>query len=148
MNKKILIILIIAIVAILGLFLIYQYTEAPDSGNRTTLNVSSEGPIELSKIVTDIKTNDYYEGYDNETVVWMESLGNKYVFTSTDEIVIMDKWDANKIPSVYACDVSFYEIFSANVIEKHSLGNCNNSKDVLYVKNVDYIREEAHYYDV
>ena len=148
MNKKILVIFIIIIVAVLGLFLMYLIDEHPDSGDRVTLNVSSEGPIELSRIVNDIKTNDYFKGYDNETVKWMESLGNKYVFVSSDEIVIMDKHDANKIPSVYACDVSFYEIFSCDLIEKHSLGSGENFKDVLLVKNVKYIREEAHYYDV
>ena len=78
----------------------------------------------------------------------MESLGNKYVFSSSDEFVIMDRADANKIPSIYACDVSFYEIFSCNVMEKHSLGSGENFKDVYYVKKVKYIGEDAIYYDV
>ena len=113
-----------------------------------TLNVSSEGPIELSKIIDDIKTADYYKGYDNETVKWMGSLGNKYVFVSEDAFVVMDKSDSDKIPSIYACDVIFNEIFSCDILENHTLGNVKYPKDVLYVENVKYIREEAFYFEV
>lgn len=148
MNKNIIIVFIVFIVAILGLSLIYVNENSSSDGNETTFNVSSEGPIELQKVVNDIKTEEYYKGYDNETVKWMESLGNKYVFSSSDEFVIMDRADANKIPSIYACDVSFYEIFSCNVMEKHSLGSGENFKDVYYVKKVKYIGEDAIYYDV
>ena len=148
MNKNLIIVFIVFIVAILGLSLIYVNENSSGSGNETTFNVSSEGPIELQKVVNEIKTEKYYKGYDNETVKWMESLGNKYVFFSSDEFVIMDRIDANKIPSIYACDVSFYEIFSSNVMEKHSLGSGENFKDVYYVKNVKYIGEDAIYYDV
>jgi hypothetical protein len=113
-----------------------------------TLNVSSEGPIELSELIEDIKTHDYYKGYDNETVEWMGSLGNKYAWFSSEEIVIMDKWDSDKIPSQYVCDASFYEIFSCNVLEKHPLGDVQYPKDVLLVKNVEYIGENVVYYEV
>ena len=65
-----------------------------------------------------------------------------------NQYVIMDKMDADKIPSVYACDVSFYEIFSCEVLENHTLGNVKYPHDILYVKNVNYIREEAFYFDV
>ena len=119
-----------------------------DSIENVTLNVSSEGPIELSKILEDIKTADYYKGYDNGTVKWMESLGNKYVFVSEDAFVVMDKSDSDKIPSIYACDVMFNEIFSCDILENHTLGNVKYPKDVLYVKNVKYIREEAFYFEV
>ena len=78
----------------------------------------------------------------------MESLGNKYVYSSGDEYVIMDKWDADKIPSAYVCDAYFCEIFSCNVLENHSLGNVKYPKDVLLVNNVEYISEEVHYFDV
>lgn len=128
------------------------YTTDSNASNaiihNATLNVSSEGPIELSKIIDDIKTADYYKGYDNETVKWMESLGNKYVFVSEDAFVVMDKSDSDKIPSIYACDVMFYEIFSCDILENHTLGNVKYPKDVLYVDNVEYIREDAVYFDV
>lgn len=53
MNKKIVIVIIILIIAILGLFLV-SANDSSDKLNRTILNVSSEGPIELSKITDDI----------------------------------------------------------------------------------------------
>lgn len=146
-NKSV-IAIIVVLVAVLGIALLYAGDDSSNDGNRTTLNVSSEGPIELSKVINEIRTHEYYRGYDNETVQWMESLGNKYVWFSLDEIVIMDKWDSDKIPSQYVCDASFNEIFSCNIVEKHSLGDIKYQKDVLFVKNVEYIGEETVYFDV
>ena len=146
-NKSV-IAIIVVLVAVLGIALLYVGDDSSNDGNRTTLNVSSEGPIELSKVINEIRTHEYYRGYDNETVQWMESLGNKYVWFSLDEIVIMDKWDSDKIPSQYVCDASFNEIFSCNIVEKHSLGDIKYQRDVLFVKNVEYIGEETVYFDV
>ena len=147
--------IIIAIVFLILFGALAFLSTSPRDGDATnaiihnaTLNVSSEGPIELSKIIDDIKTADYYKGYDNETVKWMESLGNKYVFVSEDAFVVMDKSDSDKIPSIYACDVIFNEIFSCDILENHTLGNVKYPKDVLYVENVKYIREEAIYFEV
>ena len=157
MKRNHIILMIILILVFLGIFLavlnVYHPAEINngslnDSLKNETLNVSSEGPVELSELIHEIKTEDYFKGYDNETVKWMESLGNKYVFFSQNQYVIMDKMDADKIPSVYACDVSFYEIFSCEVLENHTLGNVKYPHDILYVKNVNYIREEAFYFDV
>ena len=148
MDKS-LIAVVVVLVAILGIALLHAGDSPSDSVDRKTLNVSSAGPFKLSELVKDIKTNEIYEGYDNETVKWMESLGEKYVWSSSDEYVIMDsKWDSDKIPSIYACDVDFYEIFSCDVLESHSLGNVKYQKDVLLVKNVEYIGEDSHYYEV
>lgn len=146
-NKSV-IAIIVVLVAVLGIVLLHAGDDSSNDGNRTTLNVSSEGPIELSKVINEIRTHEYYRGYDNETVQWMESLGNKYVWFSLDEIVIMDKWDSDKIPSQYVCDASFNEIFSCNIVEKHSLGDIKYPRDVLFVKNVEYIGEETVYFDV
>lgn len=152
MNNKFIILVLTVMLIVLGITIAYSADNPSvfsNGVNRTTLNVSSEGPIELSKIVKDIKTADYYRGYDNETLKWMESLGNKYVFVSLDEIVIMDnRGDADKIPSAYVCDAYFCEIFSCDVLENHSLGNVKYPKDVLLVRNVEYIGEEIHYFDV
>ena len=148
MDKS-LIAVVLVLVAVLGIALLYVGDSPSDSAERKTLNVSSAGPLKLSELVKDIKTNEIYEGYDNETVKWMESLGEKYVWSSSDGYVIMDsKWDSDKIPSIYACDVDFYEIFSCDVLESHSLGNVKYQKDVLLVKNVEYIGEDSHYYEV
>ena len=147
MNKSI-VAIIVVLVAILGIALLYSADNSQSDGDRITLNVSSEGPMELSKVIENIKTHDYYKDHDNETVNWMESLGYKYVWFSSDEIVIMDKWDSDKIPSQYVCDASFYEEFSCNVVEKHPLGDLKYHRDVLLVKNVEYIGENVISYDV
>ncbi len=148
MNRSV-IAIVIVLVAILGIVLLYAgYNSSENVGNETTLNVSSEGPLKLSKLTDEIKTHECYRGYDNETVKWMESLGDKYVWSSSDEFVIMDKWDSDKIPSQYVCDASFYEIFSCNVVEKHSLGEGKDFKEVLFVKDVEYIGEDMVYYEV
>lgn len=148
MDNKITLLIVIVLVAVLGIVVLYASDNPTGSGNQTILNVSSEGPIELSKIIVDIKTNEYYRGYDNETVRWMESLGDKYVWFGSDELVVMDKWDSDKIPTQYVCDAYFNEIFSCNVLEKHSLGDIKYPKDVLLVNDVEYISEEIHYFDV
>lgn len=157
MKRNHIILMIILILVFLGIFLAVLSVYYPMDINSSTLNasikdqtlnVSSEGPVELSELIHEIKTENYFRGYDNETVKWMESLGDKYVFFSEDKYVIMDKDDADRIPSVYACDVIFYEIFSCDVFESHSLGDIEYPHDVLYVKNVKYIREEAFYFDV
>lgn len=148
MDKS-LIAVVVVLVAVLGIALLHAGDSPSDSADRKTLNVSSAGPFKLSEFVKDIKTKEIYEGYDNETVKWMESLGEKYVWSSSDEYVIMEsKGDSDKIPSIYACDVEFYEIFSCDVMESHSLGNIKYPRDVLLVRNVEYIGEDAHYYEV
>ena len=140
---KVTIAFVIILAGILAVCLVSGNNFSDDS-SKTTLKVYSEGPVELSELINEIKTKEYYRGFDNETVSWMESLGNKYVWVSDDEIIIMDWWDSNKIPSVGVCDGYGIEIFSCSVLENRSLGNGNDFKDVLLVNNVEYLREEIH----
>ncbi len=142
MNKSI-IAVVILLLAILSLVFVYSFSESDDSP-KTDLTVYSEGPIPLSDIIQDIKTADYYKGYDNETLAWMESLGDKQVFAGNGTFVVMDSWDAKKIPSEYVCDVYIEEFIECHVIENHSIGNVKYPKDVLLVKDVDYLGQEVH----
>lgn len=143
MNKK----LSIAIIVLAALFvLIVAYiTVNPTStntvsGERMSFNVSS-GQYELSEYIKDIKTIPYYERHDDETVKWMESLGNKQVYLGNDSIVIMDSSDANKIPPTPGItDVYIYNHFTAEVIENHSLGS--GYPTAYYVKNINYTNQE------
>ena len=144
MNNKSIIAIVILLLAILSLVLIYSFTEIDDS-TKTPITVSSEGPIALAAIVEDIKTRDYYKGYDIETVAWMESLGNKQVFVADDAFVVMDSWDARKIPSQYVCDAYIDEFIECKVLENRSIGDVEFSRDVLLVKDVDYLGQEMHY---
>ncbi|WP_406533952.1 hypothetical protein [Methanobrevibacter sp.] len=143
MNDKSIIAIVIVLLAILALVLVYSFSETDDS-TKTSITVSSEGPIPLYGIIEDIKTADYYEGYDNETVAWMESLGNKQVFVADGAFVVMDKGDAMKIPSQYVCDAYIDEFIECKVLENHSLGDVEFSRDVLLVRDVDYIGQEVH----
>lgn len=143
MNKGI-VAIVILLLAVLSLVLIYSVGETGDSGNRTQLTVYSEGPIPLSKIIEDVKTGSYYEGYDNQTLAWMESLGNKQVFSGNGTFVVMSSYDAAKLHSEYVCDAYIVEFFECDVIETHSLGDVEFSKDIIYVKNVEYLGQEIH----
>ena len=145
MNNKSIIAIVIVLLAILALALAYSFSETDDSTNKTAITVSSEGPVPLSSIIEDIKTGDYYDGYDNETVAWMESLGNKQVFVADGAFVVMDSWDARKIPSQYVCDAYIDEFIECKVLENHSLGDVEFPRDVLLVKDVDYLGQEIHY---
>ena len=150
MNKDIIAIVGLLLI-VLCLVFINPTEEVANPGNHTVLNVSKSGPVSVYAAVNEIKTQEYYAGYDNETVAWMQSLGGKHVFYSEDAIVIMDSVDARKIPSKWLfdiTDVSFTEIFECNVLENHSLGDFNHSKDVLLVNNVTFIGENISYYDV
>ena len=145
MNNKSIFAIVIVLLAILSLVFVYSMDETNDSTNKTAITVSSEGPISLYDIIRDIKTGDYYEGYDNETVAWMESLGNKQVFVADGAFVVMDSWDAKKIPSQYVCDAYIDEFIECKVLENHSLGDVKFPRDVLLVKDVDYLGQEIHF---
>ena len=68
MKNKGIIALVILLLAILALVFAYSFGEIDDSANKTSITVSSEGPIALSDVIDDIKTGSYYDGYDNETI--------------------------------------------------------------------------------
>lgn len=141
MDKKI-ILPIVVLLVILVCALTYSFSETNGIEDKTSFTVSSEGPIPLSEIIEDIKTREYYEGYDNETLAWMESLGDKQVFSGDGIFLIMSDYDAQKIPSEYVTDVFIHDFVDCNVIENHSLGDIKYPKDVFYVKNVVYKGQE------
>lgn len=151
MNKKILIIPLAVILLFLAVFVGYSMDNPSminNSSDNVELNVSSQGPYNLSNLIEEVETASYYEGYDNETLKWMKSLGEKSVFFSRDYIVIMDSHGASKIHSEYATDVEITEFFECTVLENHSLGNVKYSKDVLLVENVNYLYQNISYFDV
>ena len=142
MSNKSVALIVILLVAVLGLVFAYSITEGfgDDSGN-TTLTVYAEGPIHLSDIIEDIENASYYEGYDNETLNWMKSLGDKEVFSGNGTFVVMSSADAGKLHSVYATDVIITQDFKCNILEKHSLGNVKYPREVLLVEDVEFLSE-------
>lgn len=142
MKKAVILILsmLIAILSIFAIYYVFEYHGA-DSQGENVLSVYSEGPIELSELIENIENYSYYQGYDNDTLNWMKSLGNKSVFSGNATFVIMDSHDAEKIPSQYVTDVFITEDFSCDILENRSLGNIKYPKDVLLVDNVEYLQE-------
>ena len=143
MNKKWTIPIVIVLVVLFVLTVAYMDTNQDvidHSGKTISFNVSS-GSSELSKALDNIKTLPYYEGYNPETVKWMESLGSKRIFFGNDSVVIMDSSDAEKIPPEPGItDVYVYEHFTAEVVESHNF--CDNYPTAYYVENVNYVGQE------
>ncbi len=105
---------------------------------KTGLTVSSEGPLDLDDLIFDIRNKSYYDGYDNNTLLWMSSLSQKEVFLSDAGYIIMNKYDASKINTVYITDAYIEEYINCIIVENRSLGG-NHSKDILLVRDVDNV---------
>ena len=147
MGKKTVIIILIVLITALALVVGYYISDSPNDENRETLSVST-GSIPLSDIIKDVETGSYYEGYDNETLKWMKSLGDKSVFSGNGTFVVMSPYDASKLRSEYVTDAYITEEFRCTVLETHSLGNVTYPKDVILVEDVEYLRENITYFDV
>ena len=147
MGKKTVIIILIVLITALALVVGYYISDSPNDENRETLSVST-GSIPLSDIIKDVETGSYYEGYDNETLKWMKSLGDKSVFSGDGTFVVMSPYDASKLRSEYVTDAYITEEFRCTVLESHSLGNVTYPKDVILVEDVEYLRENITYFDV
>ena len=100
------------------------------------LTVTAEQSFPVKEIVEEIKTHPSYEGYDEDTVKWLENYNDSVIFTSKDKFVVMSQMDAQKLPTSIVNDAFIYDDFTCDIIEVHSLGN--DLKDVVYVKNVEF----------
>ena len=140
MKRKILMAILIVFLIIGGLYLLYLIDEQPSetisSSNMVTLTVASEGPYDVGRLCKEIRTHPYYEGYDNETVTWLEGYRNCQALTSSDAFVVISNGEIGKIPILNANDVFVNETFECDLIENRSLGD--GFKDVLIVKNIEY----------
>ena len=146
MNKlfKYLIISLLILFLIIGcLYLVYLIDESPSdtisSSEMVELTVASEGPYEVDKLCDDIRTNPYYDGYEKETVSWLDSYGNCQILSSSDAYVLIDRSEISKIPILNANDVFVNETFECEIVENRSLGS--GFKDILLVKNIHYKHE-------
>lgn len=160
MNNKYflgIIIIIIAVLAVIFAFsLDYQtnYLNGSSNGSVNTnenssfnqsnnglqtnvqLTISAEQSFPMEKIAEEIKTHPAYEGYDEDTLKWLETFNGSIMFTSKDYFVVMDKNDAEKLPTSFVNDAFIYDDFTCDIIEKRSLGK--DLKDIIYVKNVKF----------
>ena len=148
MNNKGFIAILIIFIAIFGIILSYSIYEEAEfnskikSENTISLSASTEGPIELTQLTQTIKNHEYYKGYNNETLKWMESLGNQYAYPSDGKFIIMSKNDASNLKSEYILDAYKTQFFNCTLIEKHNLINENYTLDIYYVKDVEYTGEK------
>ena len=140
MDKKI-ILPIVVLLVILACALTYSFSETNGIEDKTSFTVSSEGPIPLSEIIEDIKTREYYEGYDNETLAWMESLGDKQVFMGNGTIVVMSDYDAGKLRSEYACDAYItqnFETIKCNCLKQKIFNLEYNKSNIFNLSNQNF----------
>lgn len=125
-------------------YLSYLISETPCE---TTIEVCVDSPITLDVFVNEIKTHPYFEGYDNDTLTWFESLNQNYVvFSSNNSYYIMSQSDADRLPIEYATDVSITDICSCNIVNQKALGN--NLRNVVLVENVQFKEQKIEYFDV
>ena len=149
MSKITFIGIITILVVILAIVAAYCLNESSiDDSDYQILSVSSEGPVKLSAIIKDVETGSYYEGYDNETLAWMKSLGEKSVFSGNGTFVVMSSADARNLHSEYVTDAFITQQMKCIVLENRSLGDVEYPKDVILVKNVEYLGENITYFDV
>lgn len=143
MDKKFIVIIVVILAMILALFSLYILDDAFDSNSESVeLEVYSGFPIKLTDIIRDVETGSYYEDYDNYTLNWMKSLGDKYVFRGNGTFLVMDLNDANKLPNEDVTDVVIINHIKCNVLDKRSLGNVKYSKEIILVNNVEFLNQE------
>lgn len=137
--------IVVILIAVLGcVYLSYLISETPCE---TTIEVCVDSPITLDVFVNEIKTHPYFEGYDNDTLTWLESLNQNYVvFSSNNSYYIMSQSDADRLPIEYATDVSITDICSCNIVDQKAMGN--NLRNVVLVENVQFKEQRIEYFDV
>ena len=98
MNRKWIIPIVIVLIVLFALIFIYMGDNPLDNSTdgKESFNVSSTS-YDSSRALNKIKTSADFKGYNEESVKWMESLGNKKVFFGNDTIVIMSGFDALKL---------------------------------------------------
>lgn len=137
--------IVVILIAVLGcVYLSYLISETP---SETTIEVYVDNPITLDAFVNEIKTHPYFEGHDNDTLTWLESLNQNYVvFSSNDSYYIMSQSDADRLPIEYATDVSITDICNCNIVDQKVMGN--NLRNVVLVENVQFKEQRIEYFDV
>ena len=148
LKKSYLIIgIVVILIAILGCICLSYLTTEYNPGEKTTIEVYDDGFIDMGVFINEIKNHPSFEGYNNDTLAWLESLGQNYiVFSSNESYYIMSPYDANKLPREFVTDVTITDICDCTIVDQKPLGN--NLRNVVLVKNVDFVGQTFQYYDV
>lgn len=135
--------IVIILIAVLGC-VILSYLNSEALAERTTITICVDSPITVETFIDEIKNHPYFEGYDNETLTWLESIPANYiVFSSNESYYIMSSADENDLPIEYATDVSIYDVCDCVIVDERPLGS--NLRDVVLVKDVKFKEQIVHY---
>ena len=146
MNKKVLLLLLLICIGCIILFSYYSdNSEGFNESNKKTLNISGGG-YDVDAFVGNLNTMKYYKGHDEKTKLWLMTLSGNVVFSSNGYYVVMSRTDAAKLPFEDATDVMITDTFSCEVLENRSLGD--KFGDVLYVRDVEFIKQDIKSYEV
>ena len=141
MKKKLTLILVIAIVAVIGLSATYA-TESNSSSN-TTLSVETKSPMTVSEMVSIIPIEPFFKSYNHTTFNWLKEFDSDYVIYTTDEYyLVMNESDAIKINEDVTLGVSVTNNISCNVVENRTFGSGLNN--ILYIDNVEVISSDMN----
>lgn len=147
MKEKFIFMFLIAMVALIGLSVIYA-ADANELTNKTTLSIKVQYPITIGELVNTISTKPAFKNYDYTTLNWLKGFGSGYnVFITDDYYIVMNSSDSNKLSghlntglsnstkSSYTADVSF------DVLENKSLGN--GLSNVIHVENIEILSKNV-----
>lgn len=164
MKKVIYIIAFIVMLLFVGVFIGYLMDNDGHLNDRdaeflgcteistTELTLYNDKPMNLYMLLYEINHEPYYRGYNNSTFNWMRSLDQREVFISEDAYVIMDTNDASKIHPTYDTDTATTDTYNeyyinCEIVENRSLGG-NSHKNIVLVKDVNFLGNETFYYEV
>lgn len=146
MNKGLYIfIFAICLIMVLFSFSLFGHSSTTSSNN-TTLAVSAMSVGSVNAFVFELKTQDYFVGYNETTAEWLSTMGNNKIFSSGEYYVVMSPTDASKLPIEFATDVFINDTFNCEIVENRSLGV--SYPDVLYVKDVEFLNQSREYIEV
>ncbi len=138
---------VLILMAILGGICLSYFSSDTPVGEKNTIEFYVDSSINLSVFTNEITTYSYFEGYDNDTLTWLESLNPNYVvFSANGTYYIMSPYDASKVLVEFATDVSISDVCRCNIVDKKPLGD--NLKEVYLVDNVEFVEQHVQYYDV
>lgn len=120
--------------------------------NRTEITLYSNRPINLNQLTNEIINKKYFEGYDTDTLLWMQSLKQSEVFPSNNSYILMNKKDASKIKTTYTTDIASTDTYNeyyidCHILEKRFLGG-KSTADIIVVEDVKYHGNRTFYFEV
>ncbi|MBE6493970.1 MAG: hypothetical protein E7Z84_05105 [Methanosphaera stadtmanae] len=164
MKKVVLIIVSIIILLFVGVFIGYLMDNNGKLNDNDALllginqestvkiTLSTTRPRNINELIHDIKTMSYYEGYNNDTINWMQTLNQTETYPSDKGFIIMDKRDAQKIKVDIISDIDTTDVYTeyyieCKIVENHSLDS-KKPVNILLVKDVKYLGNKTFSHEI